>query len=267
MADIYARGLRFHVQRLGWTHPESAPTVLFLHGLIMDNLSSWYFTSATAVARTARVLLMDLRGHGRTERPDTGYGVNSMVQDIEHVMEACDVTGPVLVVGNSFGGLLGLALALKTPDLVSGLVLVEAHISEDGFGAEMADTLSLRGNERDHAIATHFAHWLGRHSERKSTRLAQNAKSLVYDTSLVRELRASPPFDSEMLRSITIPTLALYGENSDIRERGTTLVNLLPNCELVEFKNCTHSILWEATDEVTTSILAFTSRFQRAEVE
>ena len=69
MAEVVARGLRFHVIKLGWEQPETVPTVLFLHGLIMDNLSSWYFTAATAVARCCRVLLMDLRGHGRSGRP------------------------------------------------------------------------------------------------------------------------------------------------------------------------------------------------------
>lgn len=264
MAEVIARGLRFHIQRLGWDKPDTAPTVVFLHGLIMDNLSSWYFTSATAAARTARVLLVDLRGHGRSERPESGYDVASMIEDVEHVLTACGVDTPVLVVGNSFGGLLGIGLALKAPARVMGLVLVEAHLSEEGFGAGMADTLTLQGEERDRAIADNFAHWLGRHSQRKATKLATNAKALVYGTSLVSDLRNSPPFSKDSLRELSVPTLALYGEHSDIRERGTTLATLLPHCELIEFPGCTHSILWEATEDVTTSILEFISRYEQS---
>ena len=69
MAEIVARGVRFHVQHLdlslGGNHPDR-PLVVFLHGLVMDNLSSWYFTVANPVARIADVLLYDLRGHGKS---------------------------------------------------------------------------------------------------------------------------------------------------------------------------------------------------------
>ncbi len=40
MAEVIAGGVRFHVQRLGG----GDRTVVFLHGLVMHNLSSWYFT-------------------------------------------------------------------------------------------------------------------------------------------------------------------------------------------------------------------------------
>jgi len=46
MADVVANGVRHHVQRLG----RGDRTVVFVHGLVMDNLSSWYFTVANPVA-------------------------------------------------------------------------------------------------------------------------------------------------------------------------------------------------------------------------
>lgn len=257
MAELTVRGLRFHVQKLGWEHSASAPTVLFLHGLVMDNLASWYFTSATAVAHHARVLLMDLRGHGRSERPADGYGISSMLEDIGGVLDACGVTTPVTVVGNSFGGLLATGLAIHAPRRVNGLILVEAHLSDRAFGAEMSATLRLTGEDRDRAIATHFASWLGRHSQRKANRLAKNARELVYGTTLVEDLESSESFSEESLRKVSVPTLALYGQHSDIREKGGRIASLLPQCHLQEFPGCSHSILWEATTEVTEAIVSF----------
>ena len=64
MAEVEVRGLKLHVQRLG----EGGRPVVFLHGLVMDNLSSWYFTVANPVAQQRSVLLYDLRGHGRSGR-------------------------------------------------------------------------------------------------------------------------------------------------------------------------------------------------------
>src|SRR5262245_23303815 len=105
MADVIARGLRFHVQRLG---AREGPTVVLLHGLVMDNLSSLYFTLANPLAATCDVILYDLRGHGMSERPASGYTLREMVLDLAALLDALAVSHPVLLAGNSFGGLLGL---------------------------------------------------------------------------------------------------------------------------------------------------------------
>ena len=265
MAELTLRGERFHVQRLGVPIEEQPRIVLFVHGLVMDNLASWYFTSATSVAQHAHVILMDLRGHGRSSRPKTGYSISSLVEDMAGVLDACGAHAAITIVGNSFGGLLATAFALRYPDRVSGLVLVEAHLSDQSFGDEMAATLLLTGEARDQAIATHFSTWLGRHSQRKANRLAMNARALVYDTSLIRDLQSSPPFTEAELRSLRAPTLALYGERSDIRGKGDRLSALLPNCELQELAECSHSILWEATDDVTNAIVGFVTSNQPPE--
>lgn len=243
MADVHTGKVRLHVQRLG----SDGKCVVFIHGLVMDNLSSWYFTVANKVAKNNRVLLYDLRGHGKSERPPQGYSTVAMVDDLVALLRAEGIDEPVWLVGNSFGGTVALMFALAHPSKTAGLVLVDAHLNDDGFAADMTSTLGLEGAERDQMIAESFKHWLGRHSERKRTRLADNAKALVYDTSLVADLRASPPVDVNELRRLRHPVLGLYGETSDILDKGKHLADLLPHCELKIFPGCSHSILWEET--------------------
>jgi pimeloyl-ACP methyl ester carboxylesterase len=252
LADVVANGVRHHVQRLGG----GARTVVFIHGLVMDNLSSFYFTLANPVASVAEAVLYDLRGHGMSERPAGGYRVDDLVADLAALLDQLGVARADLV-GNSFGGLIALAFAAAHPARVSGVALIDAHDGTEGWAAQMTATLSLKGDARDGKIAENFQSWLGRHSERKRTRLAKNAEALVEGTSLIADLRASTPLD---LTRIACPVLALYGEKSDVRDRGEQLARTIADCTLAILPGCTHSVLWEATAEVRRRIVQFASR-------
>ena len=250
MADVVANGVRHHVQRLG----RGERTVVFVHGLVMDNLSSFYFTLANPIAEGAEVVLYDLRGHGMSERPAAGYRVDDLVADLAGLLDALAIDRPVTLVGNSFGGLVALAFAAAHPARVARLALIDAHTGTDGWAGQMTATLALRGDARDAKIAESFQAWLGRHSERKRTRLARAAEALVEGTSLVADLRGSPPL---AVAGIHCPTLALYGERSDVRAHGEALARALPTCTLHLVPGCSHSVLWEATAEVRDRVVAF----------
>ena len=250
MADAVANGVRHHVQRMG----SGGSPVVFVHGLVMDNLSSFYFTLANPIAETCDVICYDLRGHGMSERPPTGYTVDTLVADLAALLDQLEVTRPIDIVGNSFGGLLALAFAAKYPERVARLALIDAHTGVAGWAQQMTATLALKGEERDHKIFESFQSWLGRHSERKRNRLAKNAEELVERTSLVADLRVSPALE---LDRVTATTFAIYGETSDVRTHGETLARALPDATLVILPGCTHSVLWEATAEVRSRIVAF----------
>lgn len=255
MAEVNARGVRFHVQRLG--EQRSGPPIVFVHGLVMDNLSSFYFTLATPLAASAHVILYDLRGHGMSERTKTGYSLDDMVGDLDALLEALDVRAPALFVGNSFGGLTALAFASKFPARSRGVALIDAHLGASGWAEKMVETLGLEGEARDQKIAASFQSWLGRHSERKSTRLAKAASELVYETSLTRDLRGSRSLDDDDLRKIACPILALYGSDSDLRKDAERLSRVAPRCELKIYDGCTHSVLWEATARVKEDVTSW----------
>jgi pimeloyl-ACP methyl ester carboxylesterase len=254
VSDVIANGVRHHVQRLG---SPGRTAVVFVHGLVMDNLSSFYFTLANPVAAAgADVILYDLRGHGLSERPARGYRVADFADDLAALLDALGVEHAILV-GNSFGGVVSLAFAAAHPARTAGLALIDAHDGADGWSAQMTATLALRGEAADAAIAQSFQAWLGRHSERKRTRLAKNAEALVEGTSLVADLKVSPPLDLGALARVTAPALALYGETSDVRARGEALARALPACALEIVPGCTHSVLWEATAHVRDRVTAF----------
>src|SRR6185503_11781493 len=152
MADVVVNGVRHHVQRLG----RGDPAVVCVDGLVMDNLSSFYFTLANPIAAHAEVVLYDLRGHGMSERPAERYAVADLVADLAALLDALDIQRPVTLVGNSFGGLVALAFAAAHPERVARLALIDAHDGTDGWATQMSATLGLQGEARDAKIGESF---------------------------------------------------------------------------------------------------------------
>lgn len=255
MPNLSVNGINIHVQRLGG----GTQKVIFIHGLIMDNLSSWYFTVANKVALTNEVILYDLRGHGMSERPLSGYRVQDFTYELRSLIDALEIQEPVCLIGASFGGLLAISFAVAYPDLVKNIVLIDGHVSIEGWSRDMTATLALQGEERDRKIAETFKYWVGRHSRRKSSHLSKTALDLVYGTSLVDDLNASGALTGKDLESLHMPVLGLYGEGSDIRHLGEHLAGLLPHFTLKLFPGCTHSVFWEANAQVEDAILLWLS--------
>ena len=250
MAEFSSNGLRIHYQHLG----SGGTPVLFLHGLVMDNLSSWYFTAGHRVGCNQEAILMDLRGHGKSERPASGYRVEDLLEDVVSLLNHLQIQQPVHVVGNSFGGLLALSLAVHHPARVASVFLVDAHMGAQGWGEEMTKTLRKEGEERDALIAEHFKSWLGRHRGRKRNRLAQVASSLVYGTSLLDDLEASEDITKDQLQSLSMPIRGIYGSQSDLAADVQVLAESIPDFEVAWFEGATHSVLWEATEDVVKGI-------------
>jgi len=96
------------------------------HGL-GGNLAGWHLTLVPELQQEYRLTTYDLRGHGRTDAPETGYTNRNMAEDLKGVMDALGIDRAHLV-GHSWGGDISLQFALLYPDRVRSLVLVEAGL-------------------------------------------------------------------------------------------------------------------------------------------
>lgn len=97
-------------------------TLLCIHG-ITANCRCWDLV-ASKLAPDYRVLAMDLRGRGRSDKPATGYSIEQHGQDILALLDNLAVTRPVIV-GHSLGAFISLAFAAGYPDRVDRVVLVD----------------------------------------------------------------------------------------------------------------------------------------------
>lgn len=121
-------------------HGGSGPTMLMVHGLGGSALN-WEVLAPRLTDRL-HVHALDLAGHGRTPREGRRATVwanaGLVVQFIEQV-----IGGPVILTGNSMGGMISLLVADRRPDLVSGLVLLDPAVP--GPVAPKIDPMVLAG--------------------------------------------------------------------------------------------------------------------------
>ncbi|MEO7288907.1 MAG: alpha/beta hydrolase [Jatrophihabitantaceae bacterium] len=105
--------------------PVAGPAVLLVHGLISDG-STWARPAAGLAAAGYRVIVPDLLGHGRSDKPaDGGYHLPYFAASLYELLTGLGIES-ITVVGHSLGGAIGMQLAHDYPDLVHRLVLVSA---------------------------------------------------------------------------------------------------------------------------------------------
>jgi pimeloyl-ACP methyl ester carboxylesterase len=247
VAESLVNGVRLHVQRLpptGGRTPET-PTVVMVHGMAIDNLSSLYFALGTNLAGAgADVICYDLRGHGRSERTPEGYTLPDTLSDLRALLAVLEVDGPVHVVGNSYGATAALAFGVAHPDAVASLTLIEPPFQIEGLGEEMARSLSdVAAGLSDEEIRDFLLNEAGR----AMSRVVAKAEALLRDTTIMRDMLATPPFTPAGLRALRMPVLAIYGGKSEIAHQASGLADLVPDCELVVLTEHTHMVLREAT--------------------
>jgi pimeloyl-ACP methyl ester carboxylesterase len=110
--------------RVHHTHGGRGAPVLFIHGLGSSGYLEWRFNLEPTAVRH-RVYAPDLPGFGRSEKPRARYGIPYFTRFIERYMEGRGLRSAA-VVGASLGGRVALELALKHPQRVSKLVLVNS---------------------------------------------------------------------------------------------------------------------------------------------
>jgi pimeloyl-ACP methyl ester carboxylesterase len=257
MAMVDTGAVRLHVQRIG--PREGRPvigTVVLVHGLLTDSLASYYFTVAPAFAAAGLdVVMYDLRGHGRSERPADGYTLDHNIDDLEALLDRLSVTGPVHLVGNSYGGTVAFGHAARHPERAASVTLVESEPATAAWAVKLGGILhrvvtQLADNEPD-AIA-----WITAHRGHNTARLAKGAARLARETTLGRDVPASRVLTEDQIRAVRCPVLGVYGGDSDLADLVPWLESTLPDCRTVVIPGHEHSVLVEAAGTVGGHILA-----------
>jgi pimeloyl-ACP methyl ester carboxylesterase len=103
--------------------PGQERDVLLVHGLA-SNARTWDLVAAKLNQAGHHVVAVDQRGHGLSDKPETGYTFDDVCTDLTALIEAMSLRTPV-VCGQSWGGNVVLELAARWPEVMSGVVMVD----------------------------------------------------------------------------------------------------------------------------------------------
>lgn len=224
-------GVTLHVEVLGEGRANDGPPVVMLHGLLVGNMATWYFTAAPALAARHKVVLFDLRGHGLSARARSGYDVATMTRDLATVVERV-VGAPAIVVGHSYGAVVAMNFAKEHPERVLKLVVVEAPLPPTGL-RELDDFLgkdpeqmldALPAMLRDAVVA----------KKRSGRRFVEAMRFLATESTLFTDLGRAEDFSDAELAELTCPVLAVYGTRSSCLPAGQRIARHCPHATFVE---------------------------------
>lgn len=115
---VSANGITLHYYR---SAPAAGrPPIVLLHGLT-DNGMCWVQV-ADRLRDAYEIIMPDTRGHGRSDKPETGYNVEELAADVAALIDALALDRPVLM-GHSMGGEVTTAVAGLYPEKVGGIIL------------------------------------------------------------------------------------------------------------------------------------------------
>ena len=118
---VLRNGIRLHHLTVG-----DGPDLVLVHG-ITGNLAVWHLQMVPLLANRFSVLTYDLRGHGYSDMPETGYDADTMAEDLLQLLDALEIERP-MIVGHSYGADIALYFAHLYPERVSRVVAIEGAL-------------------------------------------------------------------------------------------------------------------------------------------
>jgi non-heme chloroperoxidase len=242
--------------------------IVFLHGWP----DSWFSFSRVLplLSDNRRVIAVDQRGFGGSDRPEAGYAIADLADDIAAFLDALSVPRAVLA-GHSFGSFVARRVGHAHADRISALVLIGT-----GYSAVNAVTRELQAALRDlpNPIPVDFAR------EFQASTVHHPVPPAFFERIIEESLKLPPHLwrvlidrlldydDERQLPHITAPTLLLWGSEDTIfsREDQERLLATLPAAQLKVYEDTGHCPNWERPELVAADIEAFLGGVGRGSV-
>ena len=276
MPHLYTNGIATYFEDSALSGA-SGPAVVLIHGHSVD-LRMWDGQLPALRAAGYRVIRYDVRGHGRSMAPPTGYTWESYSADLRDLLDRVNVEGPAAeslaldaahVVGLSMGGGIALQFALDFPPRVLSLTLVDSALPGFPYSDELSGWIeALVAAVRSEGPRAAFERlWLAGplfDGLRRFPDRFQRLREMVSGFPAVeyREGAADRAYVANVigrLGEVTAPALVIAGENDipDFHLVADIIAEGLPNARKLVLPDCGHLPPMEQPDAFNEALIGF----------
>lgn len=262
-----------HAARIGvaaeqvfWRAVGSGPGLVLVNGY-GASAAMWPAGWIDELARSWTVVTLDVRGGGRSRFSEVPFTIGDLAGDVVAVLDDVGLDRAV-VLGLSMGGMVAQETALRTPDRVTGLVLVGTRPPVPAFTPPRlrSNLLLLRPPRRGQSLADHFRSlWAAAVAPGFAERRPDLIDELVEQTldhptprALLRhQVRAMSGWGrAQRLARIAVPTVVVHGVEDQLSPvaNGRAIAELIPGATLVELPGVGHLVPLEAPEVLTDAI-------------
>lgn len=258
MATVHANGVELRVNRYRVGPEGHRPVIVFIHGLGIVDHSGLSFTLGMPLAPDADAILYALRGHGHSQVVPSGYRLVDHTADLLALLDALDVDVPVHLVGCSYGGAVAIATAVRHPQRVASLFLIDPVVPAPGWPERILPMLDAAAAQLsgDYTIDDVMAA-LGGVSRRKAAAVAERAERLLLNTTVLDDVRCEPALADDEFARIACPVLAVYGDRSEMYPLADELLARVPGARVHVIADADHLSVFGHTRELGDQIRRF----------
>lgn len=271
MPEITVNGIRLYYQQSG-----EGPDVLLVHA-VTSNQAVWVFSGLPDAVAAAgfRVTSYDLRGHGLSDRPPSGYTSADMAEDLLGLHTALGL-GPAVVVGHSFGGVVGLHAAVLRPTAVAAVILsdsffpglrhVEPNFGRSAVWDDLRQTFGRVGVDLGEAVDFDRLFRAAARLTPEQQRALEEAYGVVgrgwlrqlprlAETTCGRDVLAEAGLTADRIAAVSCPVVALYDEYSPFTATCRWLQDHLRGCVAEVIPGAKHLAVVENAAGLTDAVL------------
>ncbi len=265
MPHIALNGASIHYQLRG----EGAETIVFAHGLLLSERI--FSQQAAALQQHYRCVTFDFRGHGETAAARSGYDVETLYADTVGVIQELKAS-PCHFVGLSLGGIIGLHIALRRPELLRSLVLFSTTAdAETSYNKKLYRFLQLvvclfglrlvAGGVMPVMFGRTFLDDVARADLQRQWRQQLIANRRLGVVHAVNALISRQPI-YEQIHQITTPTLIAVGEEDPAATKGEAnrIHSQIKRSVLVRIPQAGHVFTVEVPETVNRLLEGFFSK-------
>ena len=214
------------------------PVLVLVHGL--GSSAEVWRESIRFLARGYRVVALDLPGYGKSDKPHVDYSIEYHAVAVNDFIDALG-PGKVALVGNSMGGWIAASVALKNPEKISHLILVNSA----GLRRDNAPPVNLNPATKEEMRTLLLALFANKSfvTEKLINDQWEYRKDIRRTVQATLEsLKTRLPLLDDRLKSIKIPTLIICGRDDALvpLAYGERFAKGIPGSKLVVIDNAGH---------------------------